>query len=152
MFTYLSCSNSLRCFNLFKGAGPSYCVLKFGNNFLSRKRDKTQNVILQVCYLERSSSSIKVKMFLLASTPSSIYKYTCKVSSRSYFSFTGMVEQSLTVKCRRMKDRRNYRTCARIARFRDRSLIATFCSLRRYTVDTVDWQVANKIGLPIILY
>ena len=33
-----------------------------------------------------------------------------------------------------------------IARFRDRSLIATFCLLRRKPVDTVDWQVAKKIG------
>ena len=33
-----------------------------------------------------------------------------------------------------------------IARFRDRSLIATFCPLRRKPVDTVDWQVAKKIG------
>ena len=28
----------------------------------------------------------------------------------------------------------------------NRSLIATFCPLRRKPVDTVDWQVANKIG------
>ena len=33
-----------------------------------------------------------------------------------------------------------------IARFRDRSLIATFFPLRRKPVDTVDWQVAKKIG------
>ena len=33
-----------------------------------------------------------------------------------------------------------------IARFRDRSLIATFIPLRRKPVDTVDWQVAKKIG------
>ena len=33
-----------------------------------------------------------------------------------------------------------------IARFRDRSLIATFCPLRQKLVDTVDWQVAKKIG------
>ena len=33
-----------------------------------------------------------------------------------------------------------------IARFRDRSLIATFCPLRWKPVDTVDWQVAKKIG------
>ena len=33
-----------------------------------------------------------------------------------------------------------------IARFRDRSLIATFCPLHRKPVDAVDWQVAKKIG------
>ena len=33
-----------------------------------------------------------------------------------------------------------------IARFRDRSLIATFFPLHRKPVDTVDWQVAKKIG------
>ena len=33
-----------------------------------------------------------------------------------------------------------------IGRFRDRSLIETFCPLRQKPVDTVDWQVANKIG------
>ena len=33
-----------------------------------------------------------------------------------------------------------------IARFRDRSLIATFCPIRRKPVDTVDWQVAKKIS------
>ena len=34
----------------------------------------------------------------------------------------------------------------KIARFLDRSLIATFCPLRRKPVDAVDWQVAKKIG------
>ena len=33
-----------------------------------------------------------------------------------------------------------------IARFWDRFLIATFCPLHRKPVDTVDWQVAKKIG------
>ena len=33
-----------------------------------------------------------------------------------------------------------------IARFRDRSLITTFCLLHRKLVDAVDWQVAKKIG------
>ena len=33
-----------------------------------------------------------------------------------------------------------------IPRFRDRSLIATFCPLRRKPVDAVDWQVAKKIS------
>ena len=33
----------------------------------------------------------------------------------------------------------------RIARFRDISLIKTFCLLCRKTVDTVNWQVAKKI-------
>ena len=37
-------------------------------------------------------------------------------------------------------------TDASVARFPDRSLIATFCPLRRKPVDTVDWQVAKKIG------
>ena len=46
----------------------------------------------------------------------------------------------------REEDNSSSRALPRIAHFRDRSLIATFCPLRRKPVDTMDWQVAKKIG------
>ena len=50
-------------FNLLKGPDPSYPVFKFGDDLSSRNRDMAQNVILHICDLERSRSSVRSTIF-----------------------------------------------------------------------------------------
>ena len=65
---------------------------------------------------------------MLVSLTSNVQAFDEKYSTKTHY-FSGM----------------HVTGCA-IARFRDRSLIATFCPPRPKPVDTVDWQVAKKIG------
>ena len=65
-------------FDLLKSFDPSYSVLKFGNDLFSRNWDMAQNVVFQVCNLERSRSSMKVKKFSIRPPPPT-HKYMCEV-------------------------------------------------------------------------
>ena len=84
-------------FDLLKGPDPSYPMLKFGDNLSSSNWDMAQNVILQVCDLERSRSSMKANKF-------SIRPHHLHISTRVKFywnlitSFSVTMSHSLTEK------------------------------------------------------
>ena len=62
-------------FDLLKGPDPSYLMLKLGDTLSSRNRDIAQNMILHICDLERSRSSVRSIIFCTAirTLPMSIY-------------------------------------------------------------------------------
>ena len=65
-----------RCFfDLLKGPDPSYPVIKFSVNLFNRDRDMAQSVILCICILERSRSSVRLIIFctVIRTLPMSIY-------------------------------------------------------------------------------
>ena len=94
--------------NFIKGPDQSYSALKFGDNLSSRNRDMAQNVILQLCDLEGSRSSVKVKKFSIR-PPLTTCKFMCEVSSKSYGQFfcysIPIIDQKVARK--RKKDDRN---------------------------------------------
>ena len=65
---------------------------------------------------------------------------------KSNMSFCMMVANVMRLRMLHVQTTQDTDLYFEIARFRDRSLIATFCPLCRKPVDTVDWQVAKKIG------